>query len=173
MECPRTGKPMIEVDINGVKIDVSTGCGGIWFDKFEFQKFDEPHESAGEQLIEISEKYRNDDIDCEKRLQSPRHPDVTMMRYYFSVKRKIEIDECPQCGGIWLDSGELQQIRELFPSSEAKNQAADEYFEQLFSSPEIIAMKERSETDLQKAKRFAHMFHFLCPSYYIPRKQDW
>ena len=31
MKCPRTGKDMIEVEIDGVKVDVSTGCGGVFF----------------------------------------------------------------------------------------------------------------------------------------------
>ncbi len=164
---------MLEVDINGIKIDISTGCGGIWFDNFELQKFDEPFESAGEALIEASAKYADSSIDTAARLQSPRHPDVTMMRHSFSVKQQVQIDECPQCGGIWLDPGELETIRGLFPSEEAKNAAADAHFEALFQTPEIQAIKEKSEADLRKARRFAKMFRFICPTYYIPGKQDW
>ena len=35
MNCPRTGKEMVEVEIDGVKVDVSTGCGGVFFDNFD------------------------------------------------------------------------------------------------------------------------------------------
>lgn len=173
MNCPRTGKPMIEVDVAGVKVDVSTGCGGIWFDNFELQKFDEKHESAGEELIRISEQYRNDDIDTSRRINSPRHPDVVMMRHFFSTKMKVEIDECPQCGGVWLDPGELQKIRDLFKDESEKNAAADAHFTELMNSSEMIAIKQKGEEDLAKAKRFSRMFKFLCPSAYIPGKQDW
>ena len=30
-----------------------------------------------------------------------------------------------------------------------------------------------SQAELAKAQRFAHAFRFICPSYYIPGKQDW
>lgn len=173
MKCPRTGAPMKEVEIKGVKVDISTGCGGVWFDNFELCKFDEPFECAGEALIEACALYIKQDIDTAPRLQSPRHPDITMMRRSFSVKRRVEIDECPKCGGIWLDPGELQAIRDLFPSEEAKNQAADQYFESLFQSPEIVAMRKESQASLEKAQRFAKLFRFITPSYYIPGKQKW
>lgn len=173
MNCPRTGKPMEEVEIGGVKVDISTGCGGVFFDNFELKKFDEPFEAAGEQLIAASQKYYDPSVDTSPRIHCPKHPDVVMMRHSFSVKRAVEIDECPECGGIWLDPGELAKIRELFPSEEAKNEAADEMFEQMFQSPEMSAMKAKSDADLAKAKRFAGMFRYICPSNYIPGKQDW
>jgi hypothetical protein len=45
--CPRTGVPLTEVDIDGIHIEISTDCGGIFFDNFELQHFDEEHEPAG------------------------------------------------------------------------------------------------------------------------------
>ncbi|HJL40927.1 MAG TPA: zf-TFIIB domain-containing protein [Myxococcales bacterium LLY-WYZ-16_1] len=173
MKCPRTGEPMKEVEIQGIKVDISTGCGGVWFDNFELAKFDEPFECAGETLLEACSPYIKEDIDTAPRLQSPRHPDITMMRRSFSVKRRVEVDECPKCGGIWLDPGELHAIRSLFPGEEAKNQAADQHFEMLFQSPEIQAMRAESQASLKRAQRFAGLFRFLCPSYYIPGKQNW
>jgi uncharacterized protein len=50
------------------------------------------------------------------------------MRHFWSVKREITIDECAECGGIFLDAGELGRIRSEFSSHEAKEAAADEYF---------------------------------------------
>ena len=173
MNCPRTGKPMEEIEIGGVKVDVSTGCGGIFFDNFELKKFDEPFEAPGEQLIAASQKYSDESVDTSPRINCPHHPDCVMMRHSFSVKQAVEIDECPQCGGIWLDPGELGKVRALFPSEEAKSRAADEMFEKMFQSPEMQAMKSKSDADLAKAKRFARMFRFICPSNYIPGKQDW
>ncbi len=34
-----------------------------------------------------------------------------MMRHFSSATRAVTIDECPTCGGIWLDRGELEQMR--------------------------------------------------------------
>ena len=35
MKCPRTGTDLKEIEIDGVKIDISESCGGVWFDNFE------------------------------------------------------------------------------------------------------------------------------------------
>jgi hypothetical protein len=43
-----------EITVSDVAVDVcKDGCGGIWFDNFELKKFDEPHESASEELLDI------------------------------------------------------------------------------------------------------------------------
>lgn len=172
MECPRTGAPMLEKTIGKIKVDISTGCGAIWFDHLEIKKFDELSEAGGEELISAAGEYHKD-INTTPRLRCPQCADVIMLRHFFSVSRQVEIDECPGCGGIWLDPGEIKAIRELFEDSEKKGAAADRYFESLFSSPEMKAMKAGSPRDLQRAKRLARMFKYICPSSYLPGKQDW
>lgn len=34
-----------------------------------------------------------------------------MMRRFFSRLRKTQVDECPNCAGMWLDAGEFDAIR--------------------------------------------------------------
>lgn len=174
MLCPRTGKPMIEVEFGGVKVDVSTGCGGVWFDNFELKKFDELHESAGEDLIKLMEKYHDPNIDTEAKIKCPKCEDITLMRRFYSVKRQVAIDECAQCGGIWLDAGELLSIRQQYETEQERNQAASEYIDDILKNdPQIQAMKAEQQESLTKARRFARMFRFICPSNYIPGDQDW
>jgi Zn-finger nucleic acid-binding protein len=36
---------------------------------------------------------------------------MRLHRHFFSAKRRVEVDQCPNCGGYWLDAGELNQIR--------------------------------------------------------------
>jgi Zn-finger nucleic acid-binding protein len=36
---------------------------------------------------------------------------MKLKRHFFSAKRKVEVDQCPNCGGYWLDAGELAAIR--------------------------------------------------------------
>lgn len=94
-----------------------------------------------------------------------------MMRHFFSAKKHVEVDECPGCGGVWLDEGELRSIRKLFASEEEREKAAKEYFDEVFGE-QLQKMRSESEEKLQKARKFANMFRFICPSYYIPGKQD-
>jgi Zn-finger nucleic acid-binding protein len=158
--------------VGDVTVDVCKGgCGGIWFDNFELKKFDEPHESAGEALLEI-ERDKGITVDLSKRFACPKCDDVIMMRHFSSVKRQVELDECGNCGGFWLDAGELGQIRGLFDTEEQRHQAADKYFTEVFGE-QLAAMKAESQEKLAKARKIAHMFRFICPSYYIPGKQDW
>ncbi len=171
MNCPACGKTLQEITVSDVAVDVCNGgCGGIWFDNYELAKFDEPHESAGE-LLDIE---RDDSItvDHTKRLNCPKCSDVVMMRHFSSVKKEVEVDECPACGGFWLDAGELGSIRSLFDTEEERHKAAQEYFSEVFG-PKLAAMEAADQAKLDKARKIANMFRFVCPSYYIPDKQDW
>lgn len=171
MQCPACEKPFTQIEVGGVTVEICKGgCGGIWFDNYEFKKFDEPHESEGEALLEIEMNPGN--IDTESRHSCPKCPGITLSRHFMSVKRKVEIDECPQCGSIWLDAGELGQIRNLFNTEEERRQAADEYFSDVFDS-DLLKVREESEENVAQARRFANMFKFITPSYYIPGKQEW
>lgn len=172
MECPVCGNQLQQVTAGGVTVDVCKGgCGGIWFDNFELKKFDEPHESAGEALLEI-ERDESITVDRTKRLKCPKCDNTVMMRHFFSVKKQVEVDECPGCGGFWLDAGELRKIRSLFKTEEERHNAAEEYFEEVFGD-KLAAMRAEDEAKLDKAQKIANMFRFVCPSYYIPGKQDW
>src|SRR5215212_3483230 len=97
--------------VEGISLDVCRGgWGGIWFDRYELMKVDESRESAGEELLDI-ERDPTLVVDHEKRLRCPKDPGVVMMRHFWSVKRQVTLDECPNCGGYWLDAGELATIR--------------------------------------------------------------
>jgi len=171
MKCTACGNALEEVTIEGITVDVcKEGCGGIWFDAFELKKVDEKHESAGEALLSYGKKEKVT-VDRSKRHPCPKCPDMPMMRHFFSVKQAVEVDECPKCAGFWLDAGELTRIRDLFENEEEKKKAAEEYYDEIFGT-QLSAMRDESEEKLSKAGKIAHMFRFICPSYYIPGKQD-
>lgn len=172
MECPACSNMLQEVTVADVTVDVCKGgCGGIWFDWFELKKLDEPHESAGRELLDV-ERDKGIIIDHTKRLNCPKCDDIVMMRHFFSVKKEVEVDECPGCGGFWLDAGELGKIRGLFNTEEERHKAADEYFSEVFGD-KLTAMRAEDEAKPNKAHKIANMFRFICPTYYIPGKQDW
>jgi uncharacterized protein len=163
------------VTVGGISVDVCRGgCGGIWFDRYELTKVDESHESAGEELLDL-ERDAGIEVDLRKRISCPKCAvvrEVVMMRHFSSVRRKVSVDECPNCGGYWLDAGELAAIRTEFETEEERKQAATQYFSELFD-PELTARHAQTMENLEKARRIAHIFRFICPSYYIPGKQEW
>lgn len=172
MICPACGNTLTEIDAGGIKVDVCQhGCGGTWFDWFELQRVDEPTEEVAETLMAVPRDHVAE-ASGERQFSCPRCDGQPMQRHYFSVKREVEVDECPACGGFWLDAGELPAIRALFGSEAEAREAAQALFGDLV---EENFAPERAETTakLQRSRRFAHLFRFLCPSYWIPGKQEW
>ena len=173
MNCPACTRTLSSISVGDLRVDACAGgCGGLWFDQLELKKVDEPLESAGEALLDIPVDPLVA-VDLDVRRICPKCDDgVVMMRHFTSVKRRVTMDECPQCAGVWLDVGELRMIRSEFPSDEAREAAAEAYFAELFDGP-LSAERARSEAELAGARKFARALRFVCPSYYLEGKQDW
>ncbi len=172
MDCPACGRQLYKMDVADIVVDVcERGCGGIWFDNFELKKVDEKHESAGEKLLDVT---RNPDVkvDYTQKRKCPKCQDQPMLQHFMSIKREIEVDECPACGGLWLDYGELGGIRDQYDNDAERKEAAKAYFAEVFG-PEFEKLKAENDEKHQKTRRIAHVFRFVCPSYYIPGEQSW
>jgi uncharacterized protein len=111
IKCPACFNPLTPVQVGAVTVDVCRECGGIWFDAFELHRVDEEHETAGEWLLQIGRKQLIQ-VDTQRKRDCPRCEAVKLKRRYYSPRRQVEIDECPGCGGYWLDAGELEKIRQ-------------------------------------------------------------
>ena len=173
MKCPACDHMLTPMVIAGMTVNVCQGgCGGIWFERFELSKVDEPTQSAGEALLHV-ERNPAIQVDTEKRPQL-KCPEcgVPMMRHFFSVKKQVLVDECPECAGTWLDSGELATIRSEFHSDEERTKAAGQYFDEVFGN-QLSALHAQDVANDERAQKIAHMFRFICPSFYIPGKQSW
>jgi Zn-finger nucleic acid-binding protein len=111
MNCPACDHVLSSRRLAGIPVDICHGgCGGLWFDAFELAKVDESHELTDEELLRPKLNLAAQVGDAPKR-PCPRCAGVRLRRHFFSPQRQVEIDTCPQCGGVWLDAGELQRIR--------------------------------------------------------------
>jgi uncharacterized protein len=111
MKCPACFSELTEVQVGSLRVDVCQGgCGGIWLDAFELQRVDEENERAGEPLLHIRADERVV-VDPARKRECPRCAGIKLHRHYFSARRRVEVDQCPNCAGYWLDAGELAQIR--------------------------------------------------------------
>lgn len=123
MQCPACCAQLAPLVVQGVTLDACLeGCAGIWFDPFELKKFDEASESADELLALAPAKALA--LGDEQKRPCPKCPGITMMKHFSSVKREVRIDTCPQCGGQWLDHGELAKIRSEFATETERKAAA-------------------------------------------------
>ena len=111
MKCPACFNELSQIQVGSLVVDVcQRGCGGIWFDAFELERVDEESEMADEQLLHITRDERIV-VDATRKRDCPRCAGVRLHRHFFSAKRRVQVDQCPNCGGYWLDAGELADIR--------------------------------------------------------------
>ena len=172
MNCPACARAMTEVTAGDVKVNACKGgCGGLWFDEWALRKVDQPDQSAGEALLDIPQDPRVT-VDTNKPRKCPRDPDITMVRHFWSVKAKALVDECPKCEGMFLDPGELAEIRTEYASDEERHKAARAYYREMFDT-QLAGMLKRDKSKLENARSVAHILKFISPSYYLAGKQDW
>ena len=111
MKCPACFNELKPLQVGQVTVDVCQGgCGGIWFDNFELQRVDEQGEGPAHALLGV-QRDRQTRVDPARKRDCPRCEGIKLRRHFYSARRRVEVDECPGCGGIWLDAGELEQIQ--------------------------------------------------------------
>jgi len=111
MLCPRTNTPLESILVDGITVYTSS-LGGVFFDNSQIFKFSSPELKHGQVLLKYLSNYAEGESEVAMRVNCPKCPSIVMMRRYFSPLKAVEIDECPSCAGIWLDSGELSKIHE-------------------------------------------------------------
>ncbi len=133
MDCLRCEEQLETIKNGEVEVDACMqGCGGIWFDPFELKKMNEKSEITQEFMQHIYRANRKM-VDKKPRLQCPKC-NAKMLRHFHSVRREIEVDQCPLCYGHWLDGGELLKIVNQFKNKDEHRSATQEFFKKLKSS---------------------------------------
>lgn len=102
MRCPREGTPLIATPFLGITIDSCPNCDGTFLDAGELARIHGLAEdvAAGESLEAQDPQGA---IECPKCASG-------METRWFSESRRVMIDRCRTCSGIWLDTAELKRI---------------------------------------------------------------
>ncbi len=163
MNCPVCQKLMSEKDFGAVHVDVcSQGCKSMWFDWFELQKLDEKNEGFGQALQDALHFPRSNDAH-RSPLKCPKCQ-IPMRAHKYQSSKEVNVDECYQCGGFFLDSGELNVIRESYMSE--KEEAA--YLQKLLAEvPDFQTAKQDADQNKKRGEALRHYTRFLRLSYYI------
>jgi Zn-dependent protease with chaperone function len=88
----------------GVEVDSCAGCGGVWLDKGEIFYFAAKPKALTQELNKAKAFSKPGD------LASPKTGKPMERMILFD---QVEIDQCPDTRGLWLDRGEMRQIMEL------------------------------------------------------------
>ena len=168
MNCPVCDKTMVEKDFGGVMVDVcQDGCKGIWFDWMELIRLDEENEGFGEALTEAMNHPRAND-ENRQPLKCPKC-DITMHAHKYQSSKEVNVDECYQCAGFFLDSGELKVIKETFLSEEERQQYAQKLLSEM---PEYQEAKEDLEKQKARTAAVLNMTKYIRLSHYMNRKKQ-
>jgi membrane associated rhomboid family serine protease/Zn-finger nucleic acid-binding protein len=117
MLCPRCSRPLrpaLEDTPSGrVEVDYCPVCRGIWFDHGELEALLSRVQSGA---LAFS------DTAAETLRRCPRHPGLALRERGLVPQSHgrallgefgmaaVHVDQCPDCRGLWLDGGELQQL---------------------------------------------------------------
>jgi Zn-finger nucleic acid-binding protein len=130
---------MVGEDFGDVQVDVcESGCKGIWFDRAELKELDESHEGIGKALEEALKSPRVNDAD-RGPLRCPKCG-IDMHAHKYKNAKEVNVDECYACGGFFIDSGELKQMRDNYMSEEDRHA----YVQKLVAEAPLIEDAERA-----------------------------
>ena len=165
MKCPACQRELQELTVGGLTVDVCRGgCGGTWFDQLELQKVDEPHEALGEELLAIPTDPQLV-VDTRRRRTCPRCQDQPMLRHQYAMVQEVEVDECPRCGGYFLDGGELEVIRSRIEQARSDPAARAALLESF--QAQMDAMRAETRARSQRIQSVTRIFRFIMPSHYV------
>ena len=88
-----------------ISYDICESCGSLWLDAGELDKMAFKVEGS----IEYCSKDKAENI-SEKEKNCPRCEGVELDKVFFIGHSDIVLDSCKNCGGFWLDGGELDLI---------------------------------------------------------------
>ena len=123
MDCPKCngklGSTAIQVeelskrkDLQGagleyeLEVDQCFVCGGVWFDKGELDTY------LREGLHAVQSPSLGTELDQQFNKKKGKCPvcQVEMIQQPYSLDHGIQVDVCPTCSGIWLDTTELDRL---------------------------------------------------------------
>ncbi|HLP78513.1 MAG TPA: zf-TFIIB domain-containing protein [Candidatus Paceibacterota bacterium] len=109
MKCPACDTVLSRILVGTLELDACRGgCGGIWFDGYEFQHVDDV-ELPAETPLHIPHHIDAPPILTHRR-ECPACQQVKLKHNVFSPDVPTEVDECPSCGGFWMDAAALEQL---------------------------------------------------------------
>lgn len=127
MKCPACSGQLSTVHADPVTIDVCREkCGGLWFDRAELALFDEAHERVAPELLRPV-KNSSVVVDHSRERRCPKCASSPLSRRFHDTQYRIEVDECASCGGVWLDLGELENLRTQNKDSADRDRVSREY----------------------------------------------
>lgn len=121
MQCPKCSRDLFEVEQNLVTLDCCPGCHGLWFDRGEL-----------EALTGVDDVLSSLGAGARTELTCPRCA-KPLNACESDTAIGVNVERCGECGGIFLDRGELQAFKKR-ERSRPRQRATPR--------PEVLTLKE-------------------------------
>jgi len=158
IKCPACQKEMTEIFVSSANMALDVcldGCGGIYFDNREYKKVDEEHENIDEILEAIKNKIFIKVDDTKERFCPICG--AKMVKSHASVKHEVLVDDCYNCGGKFLDNGELQKIRAQYKTESERSEAMMKLAEDMFGE-DIKKLEDAHKYNLSRRSFLKKVF---------------
>lgn len=108
MNCLQCKEKLKRIIYKGIELDICPRCGGVWFDAEELGRVMKTLETSSAQVLKefIPAKLK---VTTVVSKNCPRCQ-TSLNEFNYAYNSNTYLDRCPKCGGIWADSGEIQQL---------------------------------------------------------------
>lgn len=145
---------MQTVTVSEVELEAClNGCGGIWFDAAEIFRFT----TSG--MAEHGDPYMQKLLAFKPSAATENREKlvcikcgIKMRRHEYREGSGIFIDECYDCGSIWLDGGELSAVLDN-PAVKASNQEREALARDLKTRLETEKINRAAEEERRRRQR--------------------
>jgi Zn-finger nucleic acid-binding protein len=103
LTCPNDGNELTTVQIERVPVDQCPVCGGYWLDRGELETLAEKH-GAHLNPIQIG------DISLVSSTRRCPQDKTPLHKHKFTEHSDVQLEQCPQCQGIWLEMTDLTSV---------------------------------------------------------------
>ena len=160
MNCPRCSDKLKTIEYENVKIETCGGCEGEWLDDSELKQLVQTVEETFPQemkdsLDAINKNIFTIDESADNQLTCPKCPDIELNRINYASSSGIALDKCPDCGGIWFDKDEIEQVQILVEEWQATLEEDTKKF-----APVLDRIKAEGEVQDKKASQISR-FGFI------------
>ncbi len=152
--CPACKKNLVTVTISEIEIEACmNGCGGIWFDAAEIFRFTASGtaDNGDNNLQKLLEFKPSPDTENREKLTCMKCG-IKMRRHEYREGSGIFVDECYDCGSIWLDGGELGAILDN-PAVKLSNKEREDMAKDLKKKLEMEKINRAAEEERRRRNR--------------------
>ena len=107
MICPVCRQSMLDIEYNNIELDYCEKCKGVWFDAGELEVLLESEKPD----IFIREMLEKGEVRCVEDKRKCPLCAQKMKKSTLGQEPEVLVDVCPRAEGIWLDGGEVGQLR--------------------------------------------------------------